>query len=259
MEFVTAYCTDVGIRKKTNQDSLLIRQASTDYGAVLFAAVCDGMGGLSKGELASAAAVIALSNWFQQDLPEILYNGLDETNLQQSLHSKLQEINMRIGNYGRRIGVEMGTTITTLLIADNRYFVSNVGDSRVYMLTDSLTQLTHDQTVVQREIDLGRLTQEQADRDPRRSVLLQCVGNSEEVLPEYGSGVLCGHESFLLCSDGFRHAITPQEIYEGLNPDVASTREEMTAALLRLTALNKERQETDNISTAMIHICSENT
>lgn len=254
MRFVTATCTDIGIRKKTNQDSMLIQQAETDYGTVLFAAVCDGMGGLAKGELASAVAIRALSRWFEEEFPVILYDGLNEQQLRDSLQALIQETSDFIGGYGAKIGINLGTTIVALLIVNGKYYVVNVGDSRAYRIEYAMEQITHDQTVVQREIDLGRLTPEEAAADPRRSVLLQCVGATNEVLPDFYTGTVSGRENFLLCCDGFRHVISPEEFFEGLNPQVAATEQQMTANLQYFVDTNKYRQETDNISAVLIHL-----
>ena len=254
MNFVTAFCTDVGIKKKTNQDSMLIQQAETDYGSVLFAAVCDGMGGLAKGEVASAEAVHMLSGWFTQEFPQILCDGLDETVLRDSLNALVTETSNKLGRYGNKIGVNLGTTIVALLIACGKYYIVNVGDSRAYRITDRIEQLTHDQTVVQREIDMGRLTPEEAAVDPRRSVLLQCVGATDYVVPDFYSGAVAGNENFMLCCDGFRHVITEEEFYEGLNPHVAVTQQQMQANLQYFVDANKYRQETDNISALLIHL-----
>lgn len=254
MKFVTAACTDVGIKKDTNQDSMLIMQADTDYGPVLFTAVCDGMGGLAKGELASATAVRALSGWFTNEFPRILYGGLDEIAIQDSLCVMIQDVNEYIGDYGRKIGTNLGTTIVALLIACGRYYIVNVGDSRAYRLTTGIEQITHDQTVIQREIDMGRLTPEEAAVDPRRSVLLQCVGATENVVPDFYIGEIFGNENFLLCCDGFRHVISPEEFYEGLNPQVAAVEAQMTANLQYFVDTNKYRQETDNISAVLVHL-----
>lgn len=255
MNFVTAYCTDVGIRKKTNQDSMLIMQADTNAGKVLFAAVCDGMGGLAKGEVASAKAIHSLADWFQHEFPAILAGGIQEQMLFDSLNRMIQDTNDGIAAYGAQLGMDLGTTITALLIVGSKYYVVNVGDSRVYRIEQTIQQLTHDQTVVQREIDHGRLTLEQAMADPRRSILLQCVGASEKVVPDFYSGGISGRENFLLCCDGFRHVISPEELYEGLNPAVAVTREQMTANLQYFVDTNKYRQETDNISAILVHLC----
>ena len=93
MGFLSVLHSDVGIKKNTNQDSVLIKVASTDYGEVMLAVVCDGMGGLAKGEVASAALIKAFSDWFEQEFPEILYNkrtenGIDRLELE-SLYLKL--------------------------------------------------------------------------------------------------------------------------------------------------------------------------
>lgn len=254
MRFVTAVCTDVGIRKETNQDSILIQQAETDYGEVLFAAICDGMGGLAKGELASATAVKELSKWFQQEFPAILYEGMDEQRIQKSLRDLIQDTSDVIGDYGTKIGINLGTTIAALLVVQNRYYVVNVGDSRVYRIENTMEQITHDQTVVQREIDMGRLSQEEAMVDPRRSVLLQCVGATKDVIPDFYAGNVSGRENFLLCSDGFRHVISAEELYEGVNPYIAVTEQQMTANLQYFIDTNKYRQETDNISAVLVHL-----
>lgn len=254
MNFVTATCTDIGIKKKTNQDSMLIQQAQTPYGNVLFAAVCDGMGGLSKGEVASATAVEGLRDWFQRVFPGIMDAQINEDVLFASLRDRIQDVADVIGDYGTKIGVDLGTTIVTLLIVNGKFYVANVGDSRVYRIAYMVEQITHDQTVVQREIDLGHITPEEAEVDPRRSVLLQCCGASSEVVPDFYVGELSGCENFLLCCDGFRHVISNEEMFEGLNPQVACEKEQMTVNLQYFVDVNKYRQETDNISAILIHV-----
>ena len=76
MNYITATQTDIGTRKKTNQDSMIVMQAATDRGQVLLASVCDGMGGLAKGEVASAAMVHALEKWFTQQLPTAMGSNI---------------------------------------------------------------------------------------------------------------------------------------------------------------------------------------
>ena len=78
MDYLVAVHTDVGIRKSTNQDSVLLQTAHTNLGNIAFGCVCDGMGGLAKGELASATLINAFAAWFQKDLPEMLAEGFDQ-------------------------------------------------------------------------------------------------------------------------------------------------------------------------------------
>lgn len=252
MNFLTATHTDVGIKKKTNQDSLLVLQAQTDYGNVLLAVVCDGMGGLSKGETASASVIHAFSDWFQKEFPTILYAGLHPDTLRSSWEQLVTNANKRIGEYGDRCGTNLGTTCVAILIVENIYYIINVGDSRVYLISDNLYQLTKDQTYVQREIDAHRMTYEQALRDPQRNVLLQCIGASDYVQPDFFTGTLTANQCIMLCSDGFRHVIDPREIYQVLMPAAATDVQSMRQGLIQLTELNKQRMETDNISAILI-------
>lgn len=254
MEFLTAAHSDVGIKKYTNQDSLMIKVADTDYGKVCFAVVCDGMGGLSKGELASASLIRIFSKWFEQEFPEILYRGIQAEMLKKNWEQLVYEANFRIGSYSTQNQVKMGTTLVALLLVGNLYYVLNVGDSRAYELTETIRQITKDQTVIQREMDLGRMTWEEAKRDPRRNMLLQCVGASNVIDPDFYMGEAKRGSHFLLCSDGFRHVIGPEEILEKLGPSAAKTEAEMAENIHFMIELNKYRHEEDNISAVLIRV-----
>ena len=124
MKFTTANYTDIGTRKKTNQDSMLIMQADTDMGPVLMASVCDGMGGLAKGEVASTAMVRMLSNWFQTELPTLLSKGLPADQLRDSWERLVTEASHKISAYGSQIRVDMGTTAVVLLIVGETYYLT---------------------------------------------------------------------------------------------------------------------------------------
>lgn len=232
----------------------MLKVARTDYGKVLMAAVCDGMGGLARGELASATLVRMLSEWFGEDFPPMLYQGLSMDRFHISIENLVYRANDRIGNYAHAMHSDMGTTMALLLIVGNVYYVANVGDSRVYLLGNGLQQLTQDQTFIQQELREGRMTPEEAKRDPRRNVLLQCVGASPVITPDYYTGEVPPGSVFLLCSDGFRHVITPEEIYEYCNPGRMQTEDAMKESLQYLTELDKYRQEVDNISSALIRV-----
>lgn len=225
-------------------------QAETAVGSVLLAVLCDGMGGLAKGEVASAAVIRAFQEWFHQELPGLLgAEGFPQI-LSQSWNRVIQDMNAQIAEYGSSVHVGLGTTVTAMLIVEGQYYIANVGDGRVYLLGDQIFQLTHDQTFVQKEMDAGRMTFEQAAQDARRSVLLQCVGASPVVTPDYLSGTISQGQKYLICCDGFRHVISPQEIYETL--ENTSTQQEMESGLRYLMELNKRRLEMDNMTALLI-------
>ena len=252
MNFMTANYTDVGIKKKTNQDSMLVLQASTNAGNVLLAALCDGMGGLSKGELASATMIKLIAQWFSGKLPKLLESGFDRNQLWDQWAKLVNEGSDMIADYGAQIHVNLGTTAVALLIVGNSYYILNVGDSRVYLITDKCNQMTKDQTYVQREMDAGRMTPEQALNDPQRNVLLQCIGASRTVVPDFSFGTVQPNQVFMLCCDGFRHVISPDEFYQAFNANVLTSKEVMVENLKKMTKLNISRNEDDNISAILI-------
>lgn len=252
MKFIISANTDVGNFKATNQDSLTVKVMNTKQGRMAFAVLCDGMGGLDKGEVASASVIRAFDEWMKSMLPELCEAQLQDALIKRQWEHIIASQNERIKNYGARQGVKLGTTVVVMLLTQSRYYLMNVGDSRAYELTSEIRQLTHDQTFVAREVLLGNMTEEQAEKDERRSVLLQCVGASDEVYPEMYFGKTAVDAVYMLCSDGFHHEISRDEIYERLQPGVlfdAATMSKNTAALIEL---NKQRKERDNISALLI-------
>ena len=252
MNYLTATHTDIGTRKKTNQDSMIVMQAATERGQVLLASVCDGMGGLAKGEVASAAMVHELEKWFDNSLPTLLAGDFSEEALWKQWKKLVDETNEKIGDYGRMHHTALGTTCTALLIIDQDYYILNVGDSRIYLLADTIYQLTKDQTYVQREMDEGRMTYEQSLTDPQRSVLLQCIGASRFVDPAFSHGQFAPGTLFMLCCDGFRHVIMPGEFYQAFRPDQMTNPDIMKNRIDDLIRLNIQRNEDDNISAILV-------
>ncbi len=250
MQFVATADTDIGISKDTNQDSVLIKHASTSSGEVLLAIVCDGMGGLAKGELASATVIRSFSEWFDNELPnELLY--LDMKVIGGKWELILKDLNAKILAYGKSVGVNLGTTFSGILFMDNQYVIGHVGDTRVYHIGTALKQLTEDQTVVAREVSRGTMTPQQAKTDKRRNMLLQCVGASRVVTPQIIHGTT-EKGSYMLCSDGFRHEITEKEIFESLKPVNLINKQAMHGNAKHLIDLVKLRKERDNISVVLI-------
>lgn len=251
MKFIATADTDVGISKKINQDSLLIKHATTDDGKeVLMAIVCDGMGGLSKGELASATVVKAFSEWFDEQLPY----ELEDVNMEiiaSNWSYLLKDLNIKIHEYGNQFKYQLGTTFSGILFIDDEYVILHVGDSRVYKIDNSIKQMTTDHTFVQREIEAGTMTLEQSKVDKRRNLLLQCVGASKKVEPEiiYGKTT---QGVYMICSDGFRHEVMEKELFDSLKPINLINKTSMHNNAKNLIELIKSRKEKDNISVILI-------
>ena len=252
MNYIISGSTDIGNTKQTNQDSYNVRVLSAPQGKMVFAVLCDGMGGLAKGEVASSSLVNAFIKWSENQLPELAKAGITDAAIRNDWINIATEFNEKIKLYGKKIGAAVGTTVTALLITDTRYYIINVGDTRAYEIMDGVRVLTKDQTVVAREVEQGILTPEQAEKDERRSVLLQCVGASDVVYPDMFFGDTKLNAVYMLCTDGFRHEITPEEIYTYLNPNVMVDADGMKQNMDSLISLNKQRQERDNITVISI-------
>ena len=268
MHYIAAAQTDIGNTKAVNQDSLMLKVADTPQGELAYAVLCDGMGGLESGQVASAAVVRAYEKWFNEKLVSLFERKALEQELRRSWYNTLIECNEKIIRYSSIHGGDMGTTLTAAIFFNDNYYIMHVGDCRVYEMLDTCEQLTYDQTFVAREVALGHMTSKQALSDPRRNVLLQCVGVNHEVKPDFIQGKVSKGASYLICSDGFRHELTAKEIYSGCHEklDVTgeisdkkltkdsrkSARLLMEARLNDLIKINKQRKERDNISAILI-------
>ena len=165
----------------------------------------------------------------------------------------IKRLNRTIGDYGKYYGISLGTTVTAMLIYQGDYLIAHVGDSRAYEITTDINRMTEDHSVVGREVMQGLLTEEDAELDPRRNVLLQCVGASKSVNPQMIRGKVKDNASYLICSDGFRHVISRTEMLNGLSILNAKTSEEMAANIRSLIELAKARGEQDNISALLVN------
>ena len=252
MEYIVSASTDIGTVKNTNQDSLNVKVLSLGEEKMVFAVLCDGMGGLEKGEVASANVVHAFHQWIVNSLPALCEKGITDADVRREWTDIITSYNEKLKIYGKKCAVNLGTTVAAILLTKDRYFITNVGDSRVYEIYEEARCLTKDQTVVAMEVEQGTITAEQAEKDSRRSVLLQCVGASDAVYPDFFFGEPKKDAVYMLCSDGFRHEVSAQEIYTYLQPARMLDAEGMKKNETELIELNKRRKERDNISVITI-------
>ena len=252
MDFLVSANTDVGLVKTINQDSLSALLLQTPQGKMEFAVVCDGMGGLEHGELASSAVVRAFQNWVMTKLTKLCEKPLEDQIVRMHWQGLISDLNIRIQQYAQEKGISMGTTVVAMLLTQERYYIANVGDSRAYELTDHICQITRDHSVVAREVEAGRMTPDEAEHHPKRNILTQCVGASKEVCADMFFGRVKKNAVYMLCSDGFRHELSSDELFEGFRPDFLRDAQAMNRNSEALIALNKERGEHDNISVALV-------
>ena len=201
MRMVFAAATDVGRMRKNNEDSYLSSQP--------VAAVADGMGGHSAGEVASAIAIEELTALRDRGPWE------NETAATDDLKQAILRANRRIRETAARDRKlnGMGTTLVALLEDGDMVHVANVGDSRGYLLRQGeLSQVTVDHSLVQELVDDGRLSPEDAERHPQRSVITRALGIDPEVEFDLFTYKLQVGDRLLLCSDGLSDVVEPAQI-----------------------------------------------
>lgn len=257
MKFIAGAATNIGTTKSVNQDSMTLRIGSCNNRDIAMVILCDGMGGLQNGEVASSMTINKFIEWSDNRLPELMAEYSDFAEIKADWDKLLNDLNNELYSYGQENRVNLGTTISGILIIDDSYLIVNVGDSRTYSLKDSIVQITEDQSVMAREIKLGRITPEQALTDPRRNVLLQCIGATANLEIEYYEGKVKLGQAFLVCSDGLRHMVNEEELYEHLKPNNMENETDIDNGLNTLIVLNMERNETDNITAAYIKAVQE--
>ncbi len=253
MNYYISHSADAGIRKKINQDCGFVEKAISKAGKLVFAVLCDGMGGFSRGEEASRTIVDAFSRWFYENMPKYTDEEITRQLITEQWTSVIRSVNSSILSEATKSGEKMGSTVTALLLLHDRYFLLNIGDTRAYRIGESnMTQLTTDHTLVEEQIRLGKLTRQQAEVSPVRNVLTKCVGAVENAVPDFFFGETACGEAYVLCTDGFRHVLSPEEIKEALYTNTLSDISCLASEERRLIELNMQRGEKDNISVITI-------
>jgi protein phosphatase len=255
--------TTTGMVRTGNEDAFALMHAIesrqddlSEYALVLLA---DGMGGYEAGEVAASMAIQAmrrslLGHWLFAALVGDAPPAAEEFRIdtcQQALVAALKEANRQVyeaakSGQGRR---GMGCTSEAVYVDGRHVVVGHVGDSRTYHLRRGrLVQMTRDQTLIGRLLELGQLTQEEADNHPRRSELQQAIGGRADVDPDVYHARLRPGDWVLVCSDGLSNHVKPDELQEMLQSEATSA--EMAAR--RLVNFANLRGATDNSTVVVI-------
>lgn len=248
MKYIQSYYTDIGIKRKSNQDSLAMLKADTEYGEVLLAVLCDGMGGYQFGELASKTCVKRFVKWFKEEFPILLYEEMTFEALKREWTKIVRECNEVLVKYGERTNSELGSTLTAFLFVDDVYYAVQVGDSRGYVINEGVRQITRDHSLLAAEIEKGTITKEEARNDKRINILLECVGITRGINMDFYTGQVFPNSTFLLCSDGLWHKIAEEEMQHYLSGSYMKDNKVMRMHLNFLVETAKDRGEKDNIS-----------
>jgi len=255
MKFFYACQTDKGVARFTNQDSLLVKSMGSDGSSAPLAVGCDGVGGLSRGEITSRKAAKMLGQWAEYELLHLLETDKSGEVLKHRFRQQFVEINKEIFFDNRRNGISSGTTMTALLLWDNRYLFGHVGDSRLYSITQDARQLSEDHSWVASEVAAGHMTEEEAKNSTKKNLILRCIGADEDVEPQMAEGKILGDTVFVLCTDGFWHHIEDFEWNMFFSPKAMLGENRLGEALYYLSSQVKARGESDNITAVAIKAC----
>ncbi len=208
--------TDTGLQRRANEDSVLVRSP-------LFV-VADGMGGAQAGEVASRLAV------------DTFKGGLsDGSDPEASLLAQVEQANARINELSHA-SIEhagMGTTITAVYLGEREVVVAHVGDSRAYCLREGeLSRLTDDHSLVDELIRQGKLTPEEAEEHPQRSVITRALGPEASVEVDVRTFRARPGDVYLVCSDGLTTMLAEEDLLGVLvsNPVLRDAGEQLIAA-----------------------------
>jgi serine/threonine protein phosphatase PrpC len=230
-----AAITDPGRTRRHNEDSYVIEPP-------LFA-IADGMGGAQAGEVASRLATAALKE------------GQVDAGGEQRISDLIQAANRRV--YDRSSSDPntsgMGTTITVALVEDDHVAFGHVGDSRAYLIRDaSMEQLTEDHSLVNELLKTGRLSREEAETHPQRSVITRALGTDPDVDVDTFSVRAENGDLFLLCSDGLTDMVSEESILDV----VERHRDDIDGALRALVKEANRGGGQDNITVVAFEIAN---
>ena len=236
--------TDVGLVRKENQDAFAVCQHE-ESGHTL-CVVCDGMGGAAGGRLASRIAV----DTFMLEMQKILRQDMTPEQLREASSYAVTLANRAIRD-AAEASVDcrgMGTTLVSAVSYDGGAVISNVGDSRAYRITaDGIARITKDHSLVERMVDRGDITAEEARHHPNRNLITRALGPDMSALSDEYICPLGPGEFLLLCSDGLVDTVTDQEmLFEVIHGD------DLNTCLDRLLTISKSHGASDNVTAVLM-------
>lgn len=229
-QFVVGTGQSVGLQRDHNEDTLFVLNSlmadginEIQFGLYL---VADGMGGYEYGEIASSVAARVTSEYILSKLylPQVDPNG---SKPEESLHEIIETGITRAQQLVKQKAPGGGTTLTAAIIIGDQVTVAHVGDSRAYFLHPDgrMELLTHDHTLVHRLVELGQITEEEAQVHPNRNVLYRALGQPEPLKPDIQTYPMPHPGYLMICSDGLWGSVTDDEMFrivkDADNPSVA--------------------------------------
>jgi protein phosphatase len=251
-QFVIGSGQSVGMQRDHNEDSLLVFNTALGEGVsdlpVGLCVIADGMGGHKNGEIASGVAARVVSKYlinrvFLRFL-ELHHDPVDES-IQETLQNAVTEAQKAVIRYAPG----GGTTLTCALMLGEQVTVAHIGDSRGYFIYSDgrIQKITKDHSLVQRMVEIGEITETEAQTHPQKNVLLRALGQNDPIKADIQTFQFPKGGSILLCSDGLWGVVTDPEIYR-----IVTSNTDPTIACHELINAANTNGGPDNISAILI-------
>jgi serine/threonine protein phosphatase PrpC len=240
MGILCAGASDIGRKRKTNQDSICLDHKHQ------FFAVADGMGGHNGGDIASQLSVKVMPEFLVKN-PNMEPQALMKSMIQEVNRSILQKAEEQPELHG------MGTTLSAVFFHGQTLVIGNVGDSRVYMVNNrNIFQMTRDHSFVQEKLNMGIYTREEAVKDPQKNVLVRSVGFEADINVDVFHYRICKNDIFMICSDGLHGKVSDADILHIIQKNITDPAScnmaNVEAAVKELIQQANDNGGQDNIS-----------
>lgn len=244
--------SDRGDKREENQDSILCLDGLAGKRQAALFLVADGMGGLSHGSLISQYIIHQFQLWWENDFLQITKDKkVKEEDIREILEQEIWEINQSVLQFREEMRCRAGSTISLLLLYGSKYYLLNLGDSRIYIFRKGkISLLTRDQTLAAQMVREKRMTEEEAKHSSKSSVLTMCIGMFPIPRSYFLSGTIKRDALFLLCSDGLYHHLEDGQIQEVLRDKQLDVQQK--AEVLR--RLIRPGMASDNVSVIVVSV-----
>lgn len=232
--------TDVGKRREINEDYIYTSEKPVGNLPNLFI-VADGMGGHNAGDYASKHAV--------EKVVEVIERCTQETDPENILQKAIDDANAYINKMAKsdKRLKGMGTTLVAVTVDGSCVTAANVGDSRMYVINDFITQITKDHSLVEEMVDMGGIDREAARTHPDKNIITRAVGVKEYVLVDFFDISISEKEKLLLCTDGLTNMLNDNEIHR-----IISESTDIEEAGRRLVEAANANGGRDNIAVVLV-------
>ena len=234
MHIFTAYHWEKGSKTERNQDSLALCQMVVRRKRCLMAVVCDGIGSIPNAEKASGYVTEQLVNWFYHRGPKIFYKRRSSKTMQNAMKREIYHIREDF----QKLTERQGCTLSLLLVVDRRYFLCNVGDSRIYLGRRKKVKLL--------SVD-----------DVYHGMLTNCIGNFSRKDVLFRKGKLRKDDTFLVCSDGFYKRLSCGELDAMLTGERICRERQAWKMLQEAGRRIRAKGETDDVSAVYVKMAKE--